>query len=144
MINNIYVARKFDAQMNALKKRWKDAKRGDTQERIEKEMDELRYKWVRHCFKQSKKIGEWWLNHRDGYIEKKEALLPYWEQYLEEIDEYLISDNEKEALAEWEEVIYQETKNWRDGDKEDEDLFLDFNEDEIFFDEDDDEEYEEY
>lgn len=116
MINNVYVARKFDAQMNALKKRWKDAKRGDTQERIEKEMDELRYKWVRHCFKQSKKIGEWWLNHRDGYIEKKEALLPYWEQYLEEIDEYLLTDEERTQLENWAYMISSYEDIWADDD----------------------------
>lgn len=123
--NNIYVSKKFDAQMSALEKRWRNAKMADTQERIEKEMDELRYKWSRLCFKQCKKIGEWWLAHRDGYIEKKEALLPYWEQYLEEIDEYLLSEMEQTSLSEWEDVIYQETRFWRE------------EEDDIFFEDDD-------
>ena len=132
MTKKVYVAKKFDAQMNALKKRWKNAKMADTQERIEKDMDELRYKWSRYSFKQCTKIGEWWLAHRNGSEEKKRQLLPYWGQYLEEVDEYLLSDEEREHLEEWEEVIYQETKNWRD--EEDEDLFFDFNEDEEYYD----------
>lgn len=130
--NNINVAKKFDAQMSALEKRWHNAKLASTAERIEDEMNELRYKWARYSFKQCQKIGEWWLAHREGYIEKKEKLLPYWEQYLEEIDEYLLSEMEQTNLSEWEEVIYQETKNWRD--KEDEDLFFDFDEDEEYYD----------
>lgn len=64
---------------------------------------------------------------------KKETLLPYWEQYLEEVDEYLLSKEESVLLEEWEEVIYQETKNWRD-EEEDEDLFFDFDEDEEYYD----------
>lgn len=134
MKNTVNVGRKFNAQMSALEKRWKNAKLGATQERIEDEMNELRYKWSRYSFKQCKKIGEWWLAHREGYIEKKESLLPYWEQYLEEIDEYLLRDKERTQLEEWEDVIYQETKNWRDGDEEDEDLFFDFDEDEEYYD----------
>lgn len=130
--NNIIIGKNFETQMSALKKRLKNAKLASTAERIEKEIDELRYKWGRYAFKQCKKIGKWWLAHREGNIEKKEALLPYWEQYLEEIDEYLLSEMEQTNLSEWEEVIYQETKNWRD--KEDEDLFFDFDEDEEYYD----------
>lgn len=123
--NNIYVSKKFDAQMSALKKRWRNAKMADTQERIEKEMDELRYKWSRLCFKQCKKIGEWWTTHRNGNEAKKRQLFPYWEQYLEEIDEYLLSEMEQTSLSEWEDVIYQETRFWRE------------EEDDIFFEDDD-------
>lgn len=133
-MKELYIREKYENKMETLKSAWCNAKLGATQERIEDEMNELRYKWSRYSFKQCKKIGEWWLAHREGYIEKKESLLPYWEQYLEEIDEYLLRDKERTQLEEWEDVIYQETKNWRDGDEEDEDLFFDFDEDEEYYD----------
>ena len=127
--NMVYVAKKFDAQMSALKKRWRNAKMADTQERIEKQMDELTYQWARHCFKQCKKIGEWWTTHRNGSEEKKKQLLPYWEQYLAEVDEYLLSNKEQEDLAEWEEMIYKETRFWREEEEDDDIFFEDDDED---------------
>ena len=128
-MKELYIREKYENKMETLKSAWCNAKLAATQERIEKQMDELTYQWARHCFKQCKKIGEWWLSHRNGSEEKKRQLLPYWGQYLEEVDEYLLSDEEREHLEEWEEVIYEETKFWHE------------EEDEIFFDEDDDEEY---
>lgn len=88
-------------------------------------MDELTYQWARHCYKQCQKIGTWWESHRNGGEEKKRQLLPYWEQYLEEVDEYLLSEMEQTSLSEWEDVIYQETRFWRE------------EEDAIFFEDDD-------
>lgn len=131
-MKELYIRKGFDKKMEELKSAWRNAKLAATQERIEKQMDELTYQRARHCYKQCQKIGTWWESHRNGSEEKKRQLLPYWEQYLEEVDEYLLSEMEQTSLSEWEEVIYQETKNWRD--EEDEDLFFDFDEDEEYYD----------
>lgn len=124
-MKELYIRKGFDKKMEELKSAWRNTKLAATQERIEKQMDELTYQWARHCYKQCQKIGTWWESHRNGSEEKKRQLLPYWEQYLEEVDEYLLSEMEQTSLSEWEDVIYQETRFWRE------------EEDAIFFEDDD-------
>ena len=112
----INVAKNFNEKIEKLKAKKFALPNAEGQADINEEIRELTFKWIRHCYKQCKKIGEWWESHQNGYEAKKDALFPYWEQYLEEIDEYLLSDEEREHLEEWGNMISSYEDVWADDD----------------------------
>lgn len=114
--DKINVSKNFNEKIEELKAKKFALPDAEGQADIDEEINELRYKWIRHCYKQCKKIGEWWESHQSGNEEKKDALLPYWEQYLEEIDEYLLTDEERTQLENWAYIISSYEDVWADDD----------------------------
>ena len=54
----INVSKNFEKKIEQLKMKKFALPDSEGQEEINEEIRELRYKWIRHCYKQCKKIGE--------------------------------------------------------------------------------------